>query len=26
LRGKSSGDGREAKYPRLISWPISDNR
>ena len=26
LRGKSSGDGREAKYPSLISWPISDNR
>ena len=26
LRGKSSGDGRSAKYPRLISWPISDNR
>jgi hypothetical protein len=26
LRGKSSGDGRGAKYPRLISWPISDNR
>lgn len=25
-RGKSSGDGREAKYPSLISWPISDNR
>ena len=21
LRGKSSGDGREAKYPTLISWP-----
>ena len=26
LRGKSSGDGREAKYPSLVSWPISDNR
>ena len=26
LRGKSSGDGRIAKYPSLISWPISDNR
>ncbi len=26
LRGKSSGDGRSAKYPSLISWPISNNR
>lgn len=26
LRGKSSGDGRQPKYPSLISWPISDNR
>ena len=26
LRGKSSGDGRNPKYPSLISWPISDNR
>ena len=26
LRGKSSGDGRQPKYPTLISWPISDNR
>lgn len=26
LRGKSSGDGRHAKYPSLISWPISNNR
>lgn len=25
IRGKSSGDGREPKYPSLISWPISDN-
>ena len=26
IRGISSGDGREAKYPSLIAWPISDNR
>lgn len=26
LRGKSSGDGRQPKYPSLIAWPISDNR
>ena len=26
LRGISSGDGRIAKYPSLVSWPISDNR
>ena len=25
LRGKSSGDGRQPKYPSLISWPISNN-
>ena len=25
LRGKSSGDGRQPKYPSLIPWPISDN-
>ncbi len=25
LRGKSSGDGRSAKYPRPISWPARSN-